>query len=160
MATLASSVGHKGGIRHLRDDRFFEWRYRNPFAEYRFVFWKGEATAGGYLVLGSPIGRSWTYIADWEATDLEVFHRLLQSVTVWSNPRHDLEIWSPTLTPEQMAALARIGFEESPPLSRYSGRLLLKSLTGGETAAEEPSLLDRLADLQNWDLREIYSDAT
>jgi len=160
MANLVSRVEHKAGIRHVRDERFFEWRYRNPLADYRFIFSDRAAVLEGYLVLGNRIGRSSIYIADWEATDPEVLGGLLQAAIAWSNPRQDLQTWSATLPPERAVALAQAGFEEAPTPSRYSGRLLARSLGNVGAGEAEASLPRDLGDIRNWDLRMIYSDAT
>ena len=160
MANLVSRVEHKAGIRHVRDERFFEWRYRNPLADYRFIFWDRASAPEGYLVLGNRIGRSSIYIADWEATDPEVLGGLLQAAIAWSNPRQDLQTWSATLSPERAVALAQAGFEEAPTPSRYSGRLLARSLGDVEAGGAEATLPRDLADIRDWDLRMIYSDAT
>ena len=38
MARLVEDLGADGRIRHVRDARFFDWRFRNPFHEYRFIY--------------------------------------------------------------------------------------------------------------------------
>ena len=38
MARLVERAGHDGRIRHLRDARYFGWRFRNPRHDYRFLY--------------------------------------------------------------------------------------------------------------------------
>jgi hypothetical protein len=159
MEDLVVRADSQRGIRHLRNETFFEWRFRNPRANYRYLFWDEAETLSGYLVLGNPIGNSNLYIADWEAADPDVLIGLMQAALTWTGRRQDIETWSGTLSPERMTVLARAGFAEKPTTSRYSGRLLIHSLRDAEGESPEPPVIKVLEDIQSWDLRMIYSDA-
>lgn len=158
MADLVARIGNGHSIRHHRDSRYFEWKLRNPDANYRYVFWDQAGRLEGYLVLGNLIGQSRVYIADWEATDPEILAGLLEAAVAGSSSRQNLQVWSATLSTERTQLLDRAGFETAPIISRYSGRLLIKSLNRPDDAADLSSTRD-FEDLQNWDLRMIYSDA-
>jgi GNAT superfamily N-acetyltransferase len=38
-------------IRHVRDESFYDWRFRNPFSRYRFLYWHESSTLAAYLVI-------------------------------------------------------------------------------------------------------------
>jgi hypothetical protein len=50
MAALIDRIGHDGRLRHVRDEQYFDWRFRDPLREYRFLY-MGKDALDGYLVL-------------------------------------------------------------------------------------------------------------
>ena len=54
MARLIQRMPHDGRLRHVRDHSYIEWRFRNPFREYRFLY-AGDPELDGYLVLKRSI---------------------------------------------------------------------------------------------------------
>jgi hypothetical protein len=51
MAELCARAVPSDAVRHARDERFFAWRFRNPFAHYRFLYWHESSTLTAYLVI-------------------------------------------------------------------------------------------------------------
>lgn len=52
MADVVARLGHDGRLRHVRDETYLRWRYRDPLHEYRFLV-QGADRLRGYLVLSS-----------------------------------------------------------------------------------------------------------
>jgi hypothetical protein len=46
MADLVRRLGHDGRLRHVRDERYLAWRYRNPLYEYRFLVRESDRLEG------------------------------------------------------------------------------------------------------------------
>ena len=42
MAELVKRLAYDGRLRHIRDKEYFSWRFKNPFKDYRFIFWKED----------------------------------------------------------------------------------------------------------------------
>jgi GNAT superfamily N-acetyltransferase len=80
MTELIKRIGHRGRLRHVRDPRFFHWKFNNPMIVNRFLYYYVNKVLQGYLVLQVPKhGDSrTTKIMDWEATDLQVGGELLK----------------------------------------------------------------------------------
>jgi len=161
MAELIERIGGDGRMRHVRDQEYFAWRFQNPRAVYRFLFWE-DARMEGYLVL-----RRWVYtdrvgvnIVDWEATNAQVRADLLQAAIHWGN-FPELTIWSATLPDEAKTLLNNTGFEQrggEGNLARYLPTVLVRPIRD-EMLKDDWVLADRrLLDVDNWDLRMIYSD--
>ena len=158
MAAAVAAWGKSPGIRHVRDEQYLSWRYRNPRAIYRFVTW-GSGEIEGYMVLQNIPGRFRSAIVDWEAPDPEVRDGLLDFVTQGGN-LGSLRTWSATLPVESVAALRATGFNDTfdEGLLRFAGRMLVKPLqaAGGNG---DPFAATELTRMDTWDLRMIYSDA-
>jgi hypothetical protein len=153
MAELVDRVARRGGMRHVRDDTYFAWRFRNPLSIYRFLFW-GSNSLEGYLILETPRRASQTRvrIADWEASATEPRAELLRAAIDWGRFA-DLRIWSATLPAESSRMLAENGFvamQEPSDSARYRHGLLVKALRHGNA--------DALPPLNGWDLRMAFSD--
>jgi len=158
MAELARLTGAGDRIQHVRDEEYFNWRFRNPLSEYRFLYW-GEGRLSGYLVLRVVLNRHnpGYYLADWEAEDLEVKRELLEAARLLACDA-PMRVWSATLSPESLGLLGRAGFQTVPISSlskRYEPGLLVKSL-GRSAKSEEPEWLE--SDISNWALRMADSD--
>jgi len=164
MAGLVERVGADGRIRQARDQQFFAWRFQNPLAEYRFLFWEGNRLEG-YLVLQTPAPPrgGWVTLVDWEASNAQIWAELIRAAVQWG-AFDMLTIWSAMLQEEAKSVLWQNGFrlsdeEESQAQAAYRPRLLVRPI-----AREEPDLDwifagRRLLDISNWDLRPIDSDA-
>jgi hypothetical protein len=164
MAGLVDRLGSDGRLRHVRDTRYFTWRFQNPLARYRFVLLWERGALDGYLVLQTPATgqRRRVAILDWEATTLQGRAELLEATVAWGQFT-DLRLWCGTLTPHDRDLLRSSGFRpasvtleasahESTVLVRALGRL--PTDPGGWTVGGR-----RLLDLGNWDIRMLYSDA-
>jgi len=161
MAELIERIGADGRIRHVRDQQYFAWRFQNPRAVYRFLFWE-DTRLEGYLVL-----RRWVYtdrvavnIVDWEATNAEVRADLLQAAIRWGNFAH-LTIWSATLLDEVKTLLQITDFKELESkgnMTRDFPTVLVRPIRDEMLKGDWVLADRRLLDLANWDLHMIYSD--
>ena len=161
MAELIERIGGDGRMRHVRDQQYFAWRFQNPRAVYRFLFWE-DARLEGYLVL-----RRWVYtdrvavnIVDWEATNAQVRADLLQAAIRWGNFAH-LTIWSATLPDEAKTLLQITDFKElegKGNMTRFHPTVLVRPIRDEMLKGDWVLADRRLLDLANWDLRMIYSD--
>jgi hypothetical protein len=167
MARLAAEVPADGRIRHVRDARYFAWRYRNPLSRYRFVYaWRGGLA--GYVALQSHVraapGR--VHVVDWEAVEPPLFPRLLRAA-IAAGGFGEMVLWTSSLRPAARRRLAELGFAFEPP-ERTLGRAaragrsrpaVLVREPGRGTDRPGPSFAGRrLLELADWDLRGIYSD--
>jgi GNAT superfamily N-acetyltransferase len=153
MAELVQRLGHDGRLRHFRDAQYFAWRFQCPLHSYRFLFW-GDGRLDGYLVL-QEAGN----IVDWEATTPSARAALLDAAIALGG---ELAIWAVAIPRETRALLQEAGFTSSERgqsigdafrTGRDRPQLLVRSLLGDWTM-EGCSLLD----LNDWDLRMLYSD--
>jgi hypothetical protein len=160
MAALAECQGNDGRIRHVRDEKFYRWRFRNPRCNYRFLFVE-KAGLEGYLVLQQDVHISTdaVCIVDWEATSVEVFSDLVRTA-IHGGGFQSVGIWSTTLSAVLRKMLSECGFrsagENGSAEPVYVKPVLVKPLR----AAEGLLMGGRsLSDISNWDLRAIYSDS-
>ncbi len=113
MAALVEGVGADGRMRHVRDEGFYAWRFRNSLSKYRFLFWEKDDLEG-YLVLqapASPKGNDWVTIVDWEAKSPQVWAELFR-VAMRLVRSSVLTIWSATIHEETKALLDENGFSQ------------------------------------------------
>jgi hypothetical protein len=168
MADLVARIGTDGRIRQVRDEAYFAWRFRDPLSVYRFVFW-ADLRLEGYLVLQAPARRParLVNIVDWEASDARVREELLRAALRWGG-FDALATWSRSLPADARALLQRNGFRlADPPASLGRAYRLdiarprvLERGVGSEALRQDDWALAgrRLLDLDDWDLRMIYSD--
>jgi hypothetical protein len=158
MANLVKQLGGGGRLRHVRDTTFFSWRYRNPHSRYRFLYW-GDTNLEGYLVLQNTVGRRRVNIVDWEGRDLQIRADLLETAMELGKFR-SVGIWGTSLSAPAKDMLLQAGFSlaATPADSlnrRFDGQFLLKSLS----VKKKTVLGHDPLNLDNWDLRMIYSDS-
>ena len=166
MAELVERVGSDGRLRQVRDQEYFAWRFQSPLSRYRFLFW-GDATLEGYLVLQTYVHGKGISIVDWEATNIKVRADLLQTAMQWGK-FDELTIWTATLPAEVKTLLRNAGFRilgktesigRAYSVSAPRPTVLLRAVR--QDMLKETDWLmaqRRLLDLDNWDLRMIYSD--
>ncbi|HEY4492959.1 MAG TPA: GNAT family N-acetyltransferase, partial [Acidobacteriota bacterium] len=120
MAELVARIGSNGRIRHVRDEKYFVWRFQNPFSRYRFLFWQDRALEG-YLVLQTSHykPRHSASVVDWEGTSRKVKLDLLQSANLLAS-RINLLMWSATVESEERNLLGEAGFH---PIERSETNL-------------------------------------
>ncbi len=161
MREVIERVGFDGRIRHVRNHRYFAWRFGNPLCRYRFLFWENTRPQG-YLVLQAPLykKRKSLRIVDWEATSAKVRRELLRAAAFWAEG-HIIETWSATLPDETKNLLENNGFKTANEVNKLAPlypSLIIKSLPS-TTRRNESNLGGRdLFDIKNWDLRMLYSD--
>lgn len=162
MADLIERIGYDGRIRHLRDSKYFAWRYRNPFSIYRFLFWQRRRLEG-YLVLRSSVNRQSNVIniVDGEATDVQIIRELLHLAIKWGN-FYRLNILSRTLKDSFVRILGNFGFKiskDSSTLKHYDPSILIRPTNDKLLSSDWLIANKNILDSKNWDLRMIYSDS-
>lgn len=165
MASLVQRLGPTSRIRGVRDERFLEWRFANPLADYRFLY-AGGRELDGYLVLGffrPAASQGHVYVVDIEATSVEVRSALLRCAL--GAGFSTLTIW-PGTTDENQAWCESLGFMVERPTGRSLTDIdfptvLVKQLGGSsdrsadQGAEPDLSAIDRL---DGWDPRPVYFD--
>jgi hypothetical protein len=111
MASLLRRLGEAGGIRPVRDQRFYEWRYQNPLAEYRFVYLR-DVRLRGYMVLqhARDAAEGGARVLEWEGENALVRALLLETAVGWGELQ-SLTVWSSAFSAEDGAVLTRLGFD-------------------------------------------------
>ena len=161
MASLVERMDRSDKIRHVRDQRYYAWRFRSPLSSYRFFYWQ-KNTLDGFLVLQKSIlpTAGPTHIVEWAATNHEVLTELLQAA-VHHVGFGNIEIWAATLPDAMVDALCEQSFtrvESHLPDTAYRPSILGRCLNAA-MLDREWSLADRtLTNLENWELRMVYSD--
>ncbi len=161
MAALVERLGHDGRIRHVRDGAYLTWRFASPLSDYRFLYWE-ERPQDGYLVLSrraSDLG-AWNrvYIADLEATDMRVRRELISAAIRWGR-LPELAAWAGSLPEEQVQLLTSLDFVPVDQQSTVRGCpcILVHSLRQQHEASDWMLGGRRILDLENWDIRVLYS---
>jgi GNAT superfamily N-acetyltransferase len=158
MAGLVRRLGHDGRLRHVRDQTYLDWRFRNPLHEYRFLYLDGERLEG-YMVLQRyrlHAGRG-VNIVDWEATELSGRADLLGAAIDWGQFSR-LSTWMAAVPPDAAALLQEAGFLPGSEglLARHLPTILVRAVDGGP-ASELTAAGQRLRDPRSWDLRMVYT---
>ncbi|MGH7787064.1 MAG: GNAT family N-acetyltransferase [Candidatus Binatia bacterium] len=162
MAALVRRLPWDGRIRHVRDARYFAWRFRNPLHEYRFLF-AGQGDLQGYLVLqryrSSWADQTLINVVDWEAVDDATRATLLDAALALGQPRQ-LQTWTSGVAPATAALLRQRGFAAAAPASvrTRSAGLLVRRLDAAADATWQLGSRNLLT-LADWDLRLLYSMA-
>ena len=168
MAELVQRIRSDGRIRHIRDQRYFTWRFENPLCRYRFLFWE-DMRLEGYIVLRASVGRTnrrGISIVDWEATSPQIRLDLLRAATSWGN-FEDLRTWSTTLSSEAKTALQKAGFQVPDDMMQRDdiddamsqrANVLIKAVREDRQPTYWTVGARRLLELDNWDLRMVDSD--
>ena len=161
MAALVKRIGNDGRIRHVRDARYLDWKFRNPMADYRF-FYFDEQALGGYLVLHRTVSdrgdRACVSIVEWEAPSMKIRLALLDEA-LHRGAFANLETWGVSLPAPLRSELERRGFRASAQrtLRNPCHQILVRCL--------DPSVADwalngrPLLDVSQWDLRQLHSMA-
>jgi acyl carrier protein len=161
MIDLIGRTTRAGRLRHVRDEAYLEWRYRNPFREYRFLY-SADATLNGFLVLRRctdrvPAPRP-VSIVDLEAVNERVACALLETA-VRAGSFEELTVWASTLRELSVNQLQRLGFRPVNARLTASGTPYLLVWSLDDSESDERWRLEGvdLLDLSSWDLRTIYS---
>lgn len=161
MADLVARLGHDGRLRHVRDENYLRWRYRDPLHEYR-VLVHGADRLGGYLVLQAhrAAPERGIRIVDWEATTPALGMDLLRAALEWGRFA-ELIVWTATLPRETDESLAALGFVPTSAGSQLRGvaTTMIRRLRHAPAGADPMLEGRRLLDLASWDMRMIYSMA-
>jgi hypothetical protein len=159
MADLVERLGTDGRIRHVRDQKYFTWRFANPMNEYRFLY-AGRESLTGYLVLRRSVSdrfdMSAVHVSDWEGVNQEVKKDLLRAAIEWGR-FSELMAWTTTMSRDTIRVLREAGFPEPIPSPRGIPCVLVKPY-GATTSARIWTMAGKpLLDPSSWDLRMLYS---
>ncbi len=161
MAELVARLPWDGRIRHVRDARYLDWRYRNPQRDYRFLLWRRERVEG-YLVLQTrrdgPPESGRVSVVDWEGSDARVRTDLLEAA-IGAGDFAELTIWKATVSAEAQGLLRRAGFSPIDPERTARGipSLIARPIRDARLTEDATVGGRRLLDPGSWDLRMIYS---
>jgi hypothetical protein len=155
MARLVARVPKTDRLRHVRDQVYFEWRFRNPLRSYRFLYAGGDRIEG-YLVLQRSLSGSVdrVCIVDWEGESDAVLEDLLDAA-IECGQFPALYAWCLGASPSIRQLLDRRGFVAAK--SSYESCVLVRSVRDADLAS--PWLFGgrRLDDPSQWDMRMLYS---
>ncbi|MGQ0701601.1 MAG: hypothetical protein ACT4PM_00540 [Gemmatimonadales bacterium] len=160
MAELLTSLAHDGRVRHVRDARYFGWRFRNPLREYRFLY-AGGPRLDGYLVLSRSLSdrdlNPPVQVADWEARTPEVARALFDAALTGEFPA--VAAWIAALPREMGQVLKEKGFVPAEQARTGRGARCALALPLRNGANETEWALRGTASFapENWDLRMLYS---
>lgn len=163
MAELVARLGGDGRIRHVRDIEYFAWRFRNPLHSYRFLF-SGTDRLDGYLVLQRSLSNvaypTRVNIVDWEAVNDRVCADLLHAAVGWGQ-FPDLRCWTATLPQETVKLLQAQGFRavSDEGIAARVTSVLVRPVRDELLETDWQLAGRRLLDMNNWDLRMLYSMA-
>lgn len=162
MAALVNRLAYDGRLRHVRDVEYLKWRFQNPLRSYRFLFaWK-EGQLRGYLVLQSYVSdlsdKRRVNLVDWEGEDLETKAQLLQTA-VQQGQFQDLFTWAGTFSSEVKQILQGAGFVpiEQTREQKYRNYVLVRRTEDRVPGSDWVVAGKNLLEMNNWDLRLIYS---
>jgi acyl carrier protein len=152
LAGLVARLGHDGRIRHRRDARFFEWRYRHPLHAYRCLVARRDGRTVGYLVLQRGLSAFHNprrvNIVDWACESDDVLRALIVTASEQGG-LIDLVTWA------EGPVFAQLGFVPADAHQAQRGLpcVLVRSLEEAEPRLGRRPLLD----LASWDLRMAYT---
>jgi GNAT superfamily N-acetyltransferase len=175
MAELAAQSRQAGRIRHVKDERWFRWRYADPSSRYLFAYFESAQRLVGYMAfhrVAPPLPAGPMNLVDWEVGEglewpdmLDVAMRLADRRVV------ALGLWAALLPAESRARLPSLGFTPrtlSGPLARRRPTFLVGRIRGFEqdAAPDSPGAeaaawtvnglrIDRAED---WDARPVFAD--
>ncbi len=161
MADLVRRRRHDGRIRHVRDEAWFAWRFRQPTARFRFLFLQSrDGAIDGYLVLHcKPKGAAGpVQIVDCEGDEASA--GVLLEAVVRKCGLDRIVAWRATLEPVGEAAIRRAGFTDIEVRSVAEAYPTVLVLPNAHSPVLTPWRLagrDVLAPA-NWDLRQAFSD--
>ncbi len=161
MEELVVRAGRHGPMQHVRDRRYYAWRFQNPLCVYRFLFWQDRGLEGFLVLRTARYNRAKvTQIVEWEATRSSVFEDLLFTA-LHHNRSHATAIWTAAMPSRAMRALRNAGFrrvDESSGVENYQPGVLVRAVDD-EVPADRWAMAGLpLLDNANWNLRMIYSD--
>jgi hypothetical protein len=161
MAQVVRRSGYDGRLRHVRDETFFTWRYRQPTARFRFLYLSREGEEiGGYLVLRAKMPGTPGPILIIDCESDEAGAAALLSAALRRCRLSQVVAWRSSIAAVRSDALARLGMttiEVRSVADSYAAVLVLPNaapLVPKPWMAGNRDILDPLS----WDLRQAYSD--
>jgi GNAT superfamily N-acetyltransferase len=162
MADLIKEIGNESLIQHVRDRKYFSWRYQNPRATYRFLY-AGSEKLSGYMVLQCKVHATngIVNVVDWVAKDLHTCELLLQTA-IDLGDFMAITVWSETL-PEGIKHLLKdngFHFEMTDDSQIRLPRLLFRPVLPESVDADWEIDGLNMLDLRNWNLQAIDADGS
>lgn len=162
MAALAGKLVKENKLVLTRDEKFYKWRYGNPFSKYVFLYWYDKEMKGCLVAQTSKFKNDYMEnfnIIELEGVNSEIRMDLLKSAVSLLDSR-SITIWSNMLDENCRKLLALNGFIESKSTSSAAEHTptVLVTVTRGPAKVIEYRGTD-LLDINNWDLKMLYSDA-
>lgn len=163
MAALTSKLRRSNKIALVRNEDYFRWRYNSPLSYYFFLYSQRNAELDGYLVaqtaLNSPDAYMRYHLLELEAVNPDIQLELFKSLISVLGSGTVLYTWSDMLDQQTKEFAISMGFKEESSagsISQYRSTLLVRSTEEkfGKLTFKDTNLLD----IDNWDLKLIYSD--
>jgi hypothetical protein len=162
MAILVGKLAGDNKLVLTRDEKFFKWRYSNPLSKYIFIYWYDKELKG-YLTAQTPLYKLGFMdkfnIIELEGVNSIIKMDLLKSMISLLDSR-SISVWSNMLNEDCRKFLALNGFIESSltgSASEYTPTILVTMTNGPANVIEYRGM--NLLDMNNWDLKMMYSDA-
>lgn len=162
MTSLVMKLIPNNKIVLTRDEKFFSWRYRNPLSNYIFLYWY-DGGLKGYLAAQTRLYKYGSMInfniIELEAMSSGIKVELLKtSISLLGN--RSISIWSTMLDENIHNLLVSKGFREqnaSSSVADFTPTVLVRTTDESNNKIEFRGI--DLLDINNWDLKMIYSDA-
>lgn len=175
MAELAARRSDPGRIRHVKDARWFRWRYADPSSRYLFVYFERDRRLVAYLAFhreAPPLPSGPLDLVDWERSDEVDWSELLGVAARVADRRVlPLATWTAAFPQETAPLFAELGFAPRTlwgPLARRRPTFLVGRLPdrgavlqprGDEPDPDAWSVGGRpIDDVRGWDLRPVFAD--
>jgi hypothetical protein len=161
MASLVERMGRPDRIHHVRDQRYFAWRFRSPLAGYRFFYWKDTALDGFLVVARNLHSIAPASVVDWEAVNQDVLSDLLLAA-IGQAGLGGIAIWKAALPKSVVDLLDRLGFTALDTYSadrEYRPAFLATCVDKAMVDTQWTLAGQSLTDLKSWDLRMVNSDS-
>ena len=162
MVDLIQRIGHDGRWRHVRNELYLRWRYRNPLKEYRFLYAGDASSLSGFLVLKRSVDRDppsqEVSIVDMEAIN-EAVESALVNVAVRKGGFDHITAWTGTVSRHAQNELRRLGFSLDTARLTASGtpHILVWSLDEPQSDANWDFDGAALLEPARWNMRSIYT---
>jgi hypothetical protein len=163
MADVVRRLPYDGRIRHLRDEAYFAWRFRQPLARYRFIY---KPSGGGGALDGFLVLQVKARVPGWPVTIATCEPRggphatALLTAALGSNLLGRVRTWANGLAEDARSTLREFGFRGIPVRSFAESYQSLLVRPATRALPPRPWLLAGcdVLDLRNWDLDQLDSD--
>ncbi len=108
VSELAAQFRDSAPIQHLRDERFYRWKLRNPHSDYRFLFYQRGTSPAGFLLLQQNVLGGATSIVDWATSTTDIWVELLRAVVSCKIDRLNIAATRFSAAEQDVAAAKRI----------------------------------------------------
>ncbi|MCL1593817.1 MAG: GNAT family N-acetyltransferase [Actinomycetia bacterium] len=150
MAEIAAASDAGSRIRHVRDEEYIRWRYRDPRSSYCFLYSAANAQPAFCVASASHSGR--ISFVDWAGSSPGVATLIKAAIAVPPTPA--VRTWRIGMPQDLSRRLTDIGFDTDPTERRRGLLARPTSDSDAELSLGGVSLLD----IDSWDLRMIFSD--